>query len=353
MISLHRNPCIEVFDNASPVYKTICANLAEAKKELPAYIPQLLGVIRQNGAPEFLYNANAYKTLYDKKYYCIDYYFSLDGTTFHHTTSLGYNENAPNKEALIACFDPKQEAARVRFVIDCLKEGLDNPAKFWVPSLLQEPVTESNKTHFKTLLEHLKATHTYPEIQNQLTTHIQPPTAPTIVITSTKTKKETSRELVTMGKQYESGEAKDPFKAERCYWRAICLDPKNAPARRNLALLIYSGQTCYDPTLELSKKILEEAYPLAKQNYALNHALAEIYFYGSSTIQPNSTKAIQHLKACLKKNSQDKWVTHSLECLKNRKEAEETESKEETAVLSIASFYAVKAVESLWNGEIG
>lgn len=346
MISLHRSPCIETFDTTSPVYKTVCEKLAEAKKELPSYIPQLLGVIRQNGASEFLYNANAYKALNGKKFYSIDYYFSLDGTKFHHTTSIGYNENAPDKEALLACFDPKQEAARVRFVLDCLKQRQENPAKFWMPRIVQEPVTESNERDFKTLLEHLQATNTHTDIQNELIKRVEPPIAPQIITTTKKPYIETARDLVKRGQDYETGEYKDPFKAEHCYWRALCLDPKYIPAKRDLALLIYSGQTCLDPTLEFSKKMLEEAYLVAKKNYDLNRALAEIYYYGSSTIAPNSAKAVMHLKACLKSKPKDEWVTRCLEHLKNRINRDEAEMKEETAVRSIALLFAAKAVEA-------
>lgn len=352
MISLHKNPLIETFDSKSPVYKTVYEQLAKQKKELPPYVPQLLGVIRQNGATEFLYSPNAYKGLDGKKYYSIDYYFSLDNTTFHHTTSIGYNEVAPSKEALLACFDPNQQAARVRFVLDCLKDGLVNPATFWMPRILQEPISEANEDDFKNLLRYLREANTHPEVQMQLARRIELPPAPQIVRILKKTPRQTARELVELGKQCETGEQKDPFKAERCYWRALSLDKNNSLAKRYLALLIYSGQTCCDPTLEFTRNMLEDAYKYSPKNYELNRALAAIYFDGSSKIAPNSTKAAKHLKVCVKSNPNDVWALHILDCLNNRKRAEAQQIQEESAVISIAALYAAQAVSALSTGDV-
>lgn len=350
MINLHRSPFIEVIDSKSPAYKEIYEQLTEAKKALPAYIPQLLGVIRKNGAPEFLYHAEAYKGLNGKKYYNIDYYFSFDGADFYHTTTVGFGESAPNKEALLACFDPKQEAARVRFVLNCLKEGLENPAKFWVPRILQEPITDSNKVDFETLLEHVQNDPKQAAFYTSLKKRLTPPPAPLFThTTAASDPKERARQLVEQGKQLETD---DPFKAERCYWHALALDRKNTLAKRNLALLIYSGRTCCDPTLEFTKNLLEESFKASRTNYELNRALGEIYFTGSSTIAPNNDKATKHLKACLKRKPHDNWAIWALEAVKNRKIAAEAARQEAAAVAGIASLFAAKAAETLANGEL-
>lgn len=171
MISLFKGSIPEVIDSQSIHYPLFTKSIPEYQKSLPSYIPLLLGVIRRNGESAFIYGANCHKTAAIHPFYCIDFYIPSSEHRFTHITTIGKEEQA-DKELLLACFDPAQKAARVRFVLDCLKKDKPNPAKFWMDKLLDERVTAENEQDFRDLLNHIKATSSDIAYIEQLVHHI-------------------------------------------------------------------------------------------------------------------------------------------------------------------------------------
>ncbi len=169
MIYLYKGTIPEVIDTQSKYYPFLTKELASNKKTLPPYICPLLGVIRKNGEPVFFYGSPPPS---EQHYYSIDFYIPESGHRFLHITTIGKDEAHADKHALIECFDPQKQAARVRFTLDCLKKGKDNPASYWMPKVLEERVTEQNEAEYKELFSHLKEHSTDLGYIEELAQHI-------------------------------------------------------------------------------------------------------------------------------------------------------------------------------------
>ncbi len=169
MIHLYKGSIPEVIDEQSRHYPFFTEEFAHYKKSLPSYITPLLGVIRRNGESEFFYGT---ATPRNKTYYVVDFYLTEEEKKFTHITTIGKEENAPDKNALIDCFNPNLQAARVHFTLKCLKEKQANPAKYWMPKLLEERITEQNEPEYRELLSHLKETSTDIDYLEKLIIHI-------------------------------------------------------------------------------------------------------------------------------------------------------------------------------------
>ncbi len=284
MITLVKSPFTEQLAPDAPLYPIVCAQLQAWRKSQPSYMPFLIGIIRKEASSEVIFGALAHRRVNQNTIYCIDFYqcqdSSQDAHVFTHVTSLGKYEVNPFKEAHIACFDPLQEAARVRFVLAAFKQKKPELANTWMLQCLKEPVTKENSTDCIALVQYLASSSSGP--------HQNLPLAKLFIENIRKGNPNHPSALTCLGEIYQKGGEgveQDLLKAERYLRRAVHCNKDEINARVALAVLYCEGGPNMEPNMHEGKRFFEEVLAQDPTNAVALNMLGYLSYKGGQGLR--------------------------------------------------------------------
>jgi tetratricopeptide (TPR) repeat protein len=338
MITFYKNPFYEIFTQDCLLLPTVIHDLGARQSSPRSFVPLLIGVVRKDGLSEIVKSDYAYAmTMQNTEFLSVDLY-AYDtwnaefGHTFRYVTRLVRFEDDVYKKDYINTFNAEDECARVRFVLDALKNGKPLHAGCWLNRCIAEPVTEKNLETIVEIARRLTfnscATLTdralakaylknifrvfpnNPEAQVLLADMYRLGVAggepdfkkaKVLVAKAIEQNRMHSGALTTLGYIYMHGGygiEQDLNLAERYFLKAT-VDAKNLESRIGLGNLYSMRSVYFYPNAAESVRYLKQAAALDAKDTGILEKIAALYHFGGDLLPPNGEEAKKYYEQIL------------------------------------------------------